>query len=304
MSQVNSSESSSILTITYPLHTVRDVLQEYQTPQSLMKITPKLIASAPNVINPEGLLTLVLRDQGILFIENLQTYSDVYSVIDLTNNDVTELWGICDQGRIETVLLANNNISSLGPDSLDGTGSDGTNEPECNEQQKNTTNTTTTGNTTNTTKTGKKFSSLKSLLLINNNVSAFTELVKLQRFHNLQSLYMIGNPISEKHHYRAFLVWILPQLRILDGEKVKPRDREAATELFGATLTERTPAADALLHQKAQESSIPKQERLMENAVKKLSAEDKEKLISDLDKALTMEEIERISIALKNGYVE
>lgn len=256
-----------------------------------MKITPKLIASAPNVINPEGQLTLVLRNQGIIYLENLGPSSETYSVIDLTNNDIIELSGIPDHGAVNTILLANNNISSLGESlAID----DGLNvDSKSAEEAKHTLEYET-----------RAISTIKSLSLVNNNVSSFAEVAKLQRFENLENLLLLGNSIAEEHHYRSFTIWLLPKLRMLDGEKVKTAERAAAQELFGTSLSARTPAADALLHGNSQIDTAPKAERLMKSAVRKLSADEKAKLLAELELALSMEVIERISHALKNGYVE
>lgn len=256
-----------------------------------MKITPSVVANASNVINPEGKLALVLRDLGILYIENLEPCSDVYSTIDLTNNDITDLSNIPSDGIIETILLANNNISSIG-DLQSKIDLDESPSSASSKQDKAIESSTV------------KRSSLLSLLLINNNISAFSELAKLRQFGNLETLFLIGNPISEQHHYRPFLVWLLPKLRVLDGEKVKAADKSAASELFGSSWAERTPAIDALLHQKTIAATVSKETRLMTTAVKKLSAEEKKQLVEDLKLALSMDEIHRLSRAMKNGYVE
>lgn len=256
-----------------------------------MKLTPNLIGNAPNIISPEGKLVLVLRNLGILYIENLEHCADVYSIIDLTNNEIKEFSGIPTDGTIDTILIANNNISSIGEIQSD-MGNDETTSSGATQQEAPSEPLT------------KTRSSLMSLLLINNNISAFSELSKLRQFDNLETLLMIGNPICNQHHYRHFLIWLLPKLRIIDGEKVKLADKSDALELFGALWAQRTPAVDALLNQQTIATAVPKETRLMTNAIKKLSEEEKEQLVKDLQKALTMEEIERLSGAMKNGYVK
>lgn len=253
-----------------------------------MRITPSVVATAPNVINPEGKLALILRDQGILYIENLERCADVYSVIDLTNNDIVDLSNIPTNGTVETVLLANNNISSV--DALNSESDQSNSSPPS--QQNASTKTPT-----------ESHSSLLLLLLVNNNISAFSELAKLRQFRNLETLFMIGNPICDQHHYRHFLIWLLPKLRIIDGEKVKSKDKSASLELFGSLWTQRTPAADALLNQQTIATALPKKTRLMTSAVKKLTEEEKKQLVEELKLALTLEEIQRLSGAIKNGYV-
>lgn len=244
-----------------------------------MKLTPQLLRDAPNVINPEGKLTVVLRNLEIAYIENLELTNDSVQAIDLTNNQILRFCDVPTRPDLEVLLLANNNISTIG-------------------------------------KCGAL--SLQLLLLANNNLGAFSDLVQLRQFEELQTLVMVGNPITEKHHYRLFLIWLLPSLRVLDFSKVKQAERAAATDLFGPSFDEATPAATALLHGKTESrpeyapASKPgnkameqpgKDERLMNTTVKQLSAEERAKLVSQLEQAETMEEIERIQHALKNGYV-
>lgn len=274
-----------------------------QSTDKVMKITPRLVAEAPNIINPEGKLTLVLRNQNIEYIDNLRSCEDTFSVIDLCNNDIEELTNISGSGAVETILLANNNISSLGENVLLDIISREQNGAASNETSEGTpTDSTIEQNQASALRTN--LSSISSLSLVNNNISSFSELVKLCRFRNLQVLLLSGNPICDEHHYRLFLVWILPNLRILDGERVKAAERDAASELFGESLIRRTPAADTLLHGSSASKSVSKETRLMTNAVRKLTAKEKEELIAQLELTLSMEEMERISNALKNGYIE
>lgn len=227
-----------------------------------MKLTAQVIQNAPNIINPEGKLTLVLRNLQISFIENLDVTQDNFAVIDFSNNELVDLGGVAALPALETLLLANNNISNIS-----GIGS-----------------------------------SLVSMSLVNNNISKFSQLLELRKVP-LTSLLMTGNPVAREHHFRLFLVWLIPTLKVLDCQKVKESERKEARELFGGSFDEATAAATALMHGGAV-VAVEKSTRLMANTVQKLTQEEKAKLISDLEKADSMEEIERISAALKDGYVE
>lgn len=234
-----------------------------------MKLTPQILRNATRMINPEGKLTLLLRNLELTYIENLELTTDDINVIDLTNNDIGELSGVPTLSNLEVLLLGNNNISSI-----DENGS---------------------------------LPSLHSLLLINNNIRTFSELGKLRHFGQIQTLLMMGNPISTDKRYRPFLIWLLPSLKVLDCEKVKSAERTAAATLFGASFEEANALALQLMDGEDTSVEVNKEaskgERLMTTTVKKLSAEEKAKLIAELEKAESMEEIERIQTALKNGYV-
>lgn len=237
-------------------------------PHLPMKLTPQVLRDAPNVISPEGKLTVVLRNLDIPYIENLDLTNDSIQALDLTNNHIGEFGDVPARPDLQVVLLANNNISRVG---------------------------------TNGTLP------LRSLLLANNNLGAFSAVAPLRQFHTLQTLLMVGNPIAREHHYRPFVIWLLPSLRVLDCAKVKAAERSAACDLFGPSFDQQTPAATALLHGRADgagaDGAETKDVRLMSTTVKSLGAEEKAELVAQLERAQTMEEMERIQLALKNGYV-
>ncbi|KAF3986420.1 hypothetical protein FT663_04550 [Candidozyma haemuli var. vulneris] len=227
-----------------------------------MKLTPQLISQAPVYVNPEKRLTLNLRDQQALFIENLDTTNNTYNVIDLTNNDIIELSGIPENlDKLETLLLANNNISRV---------------KEVHNEH------------------------VRSLSLVNNNVTSLSQLEPLRHW-KLEHLVLLGNKVVQEHNYRLFVVWLVPTLKVLDGEKVKASERAEAVELFGESYEKATPVLDAILSSGAKKpvETKSKQERLAENTVKKLSDEEKADLLRQLEEAESIEEVERISAVLK-----
>lgn len=230
-----------------------------------MKLTPQALRNAPNVISPEGKLTVVLRNLDIAYIENLELLNDSVQALDLTNNQICELSDLPARPDLQEVLLAGNNISRVG----------------------------TNGELP-----------LRSLLLANNNVREFAALVPLRQFLTLQTLLMVGNPIAAEHHYRAFVVWLLPELQVLDCAKVKAAERKAAAELFGPSFEAQTPAATALLHgTHNSDAAETKEARLMSTTVRRLGAAERAELVAQLERAETMDEIERIQQALQDGYV-
>lgn len=229
-----------------------------------MKLTPQAIVNAPNIVNPEGKLTLSLRNLQLSDIDNLHLANSVFAVIDLTNNDLVEAGGIPDWEVLETVLLANNNISVIGDLSA---------------------------------------VSLRSLLLAHNNISTLKLLVSLRLVKSLHTLLLVGNPVCSEHHYRQFLIWLLPSLQILDCEKVKASERKSANELFGESFETATAAAVALINGGEEAKPVAKESRMINNTVSKLTSEEKADLIEQLKNAQTMEEMDRIQGLLKNGMV-
>lgn len=229
-----------------------------------MKLTPLVIQDAPNVINPEGKLTLSLRDLGVSDIDSLHLANEAFAVVDLTNNMLDEAGLLPTWEALETVLLANNNISAIGD---------------------------------------MKDVALNSLLLALNNLISLKLLVNLRTLDKIHTLLLLGNPVCKEHHYRQFVIWLLPTLLVLDCEKVKQSERRSAIDLFGESFDTATAAAVALLHGGEEAKPVAKETRMMNTTVSRLSKEEKEKLVAQLVSAQTMEEMELIQAKLRDGTV-
>lgn len=229
-----------------------------------MKLTPQVIQNAPNVVNPEGKLTLSLRNLGLSDIDSLHLANDAFAVVDLTNNVLEEVSGLPTWGSLETVLLANNNISAIGD--VSGV-------------------------------------TLHSLLLAQNSLVWLKQLVNLRSLGEIHTLLLLGNPVCKEHHYRQFLVWLLPSLKVLDCEKVKQNERKDAIELFGESFDTATAAAMALIHGGDDIVPVEKETREMKTTVSRLTKEEKEKLVAQLASAQTMEEMDLIQEKLRQGNV-
>lgn len=229
-----------------------------------MKLTPQVIQNAPNVVNPEGKLTLSLRNLGLSDMDSLHLANDAFAVVDLTNNVLEEVSGIPTWQSLETVLLANNNISAISD--VSGV-------------------------------------TLHSLLLAQNNLVWLKQLVNLRSLEEIHTLLLLGNPVCKEHHYRQFLVWLLPSLKVLDCEKVKQDERKNAIELFGESFDTATAAAMALIHGGDDVVAVKKETREMNTTVGRLTKEEKEKLVAQLASAQTMEEMDVIQEKLRQGNV-
>lgn len=49
---------------------------------------------------------------------------------------------------------------------------------------------------------------------------------------NLTTLSLLHNPITAKAHYRLYVIYKLPQLKLLDFRKIKLKERNEAKSLF------------------------------------------------------------------------
>eukprot|EP01041_Mallomonas_annulata_P008764 gene8764-18131_t len=74
-------------------------------------------------------------------------------------------------------------------------------------------------------------SNLTTLYLSNNNIKAWNELDKLQTLPKLRDVLFVGNPIYDemtKEQARIEVLRHIPQVSKIDGDMVKPHEREAA----------------------------------------------------------------------------
>lgn len=233
-----------------------------------MRLTSQQINDAPIILNPEGKLTILLRDLELTELGNLSITNDKYQVIDLSNNDLIKLSDIPPNfKKLEDLLFSNNNILYIDEDTF-----------PLNNQ-------------------------IKSITLYNNNIYKFQPIFK-DKFPKLETLVLIGNPITKLENYRLFIIWLIPSLKVLDFKKVKQAERIQAEELFGKDHTVFNSEASRLLNtSRGKGNEIDKADRQVNNVVKKLTEEEKQELLKKLEIATSIEEIEKIESSLRDGLV-
>ena len=74
---------------------------------------------------------------------------------------------------------------------------------------------------------------LKCVILTNNRLGKLADVDPLATFKRLTHLSLMNNPVTRAENYRAYVIYKLKKLKVLDFRKVKPKEREAAEELFG-----------------------------------------------------------------------
>jgi dynein light chain 1 len=73
---------------------------------------------------------------------------------------------------------------------------------------------------------------LTTLYISNNQIKAWNEIDKLASLPNLKDVLFVGNPIYDEHpkdQCRIEVIKRLPNIAKLDGDMVKPSERELAT---------------------------------------------------------------------------
>ena len=168
-----------------------------------MRLTLDLIDHATSFMNPIGERELDLRgNHGTLLlryfipydlankipgIENLATTRDRHDTLDLNDNEIRKLENFPLMKRLTSLLLANNFIRKIEP-------------------------------------LHTKLPYLHTLILTNNLIEDMKDIeVALKEMKNLKTLSLLGNPIVSKLNYRLFMIKSLPQLLILDFQKISPK---------------------------------------------------------------------------------
>ncbi|KAH3663484.1 hypothetical protein WICMUC_005923 [Wickerhamomyces mucosus] len=239
----------------------------------MVRLTPNVLLDAPSYTNPEGARTLVLRNLSIPLLENLSVIGDINEVIDLTDNDLVNLGNFPPSLiKLKTLLVANNRIITIQDDFPNSV------------------------------------SHLESLSLISNNINSFNSLLPLKELKYLNNLSLIDNPIvSNEEDYRLFIIWLFPNLKILDFQKIKDFERDQSISLYGKDFKSQTNKAQELLQLTIssidRQKSLNKTQEQVEKVLKKLTDEDKQKLKLELKNATSLVEIDRIENALRNGYI-
>ncbi|NWR58328.1 RU2A protein, partial [Bucorvus abyssinicus] len=116
--------------------------------------------------------------------------------IDFSDNEIRKLDGFPLLRRLKTLLMNNNRICRIG-ENLE-----------------------------------QALPSLTELVLTNNNIAELGELDPLSTIKTLTYLSILRNPVTNKKHYRLYVIHKVPQVRVLDFQKVKLKERQEAEKMF------------------------------------------------------------------------
>ncbi|XP_034243085.1 U2 small nuclear ribonucleoprotein A' [Thrips palmi] len=230
----------------------------------MVKLTPDLINQSMQYINPVRDRELDLRGYKIPVIENMGATMDQFDTIDMSDNDVRKLDGFPLLKRIKCLLLNNNRIVRIS-DSL-----------------------------------GEQVPNLESLILTGNQMQELGDLDPLTNLKNLSTLSLLYNPVTSRPHYRLYLIYKLPQLRLLDFQKIKQKERDEAKTLFKSKVGKEIQREIA----KKAKTFVPGAGLPVDNPANKgPSAEDLWKMREAISKASSLEEIERLNRLLQAGQI-
>ncbi|XP_012717119.1 U2 small nuclear ribonucleoprotein A' [Fundulus heteroclitus] len=162
----------------------------------MVKLSAELIEQAAQYTNPVRDRELDLRGYKIPVLENLGATLDQFDTIDFSDNEVRKLDGFPLLRRLKTLLMNNNRICRIG-ENLE-----------------------------------QSLPSLRELVLTNNSIQELGDLDPLASVKTLTLLSLLKNPVTNKKHYRLYVINKIPQIRVLDFQKVKLKERQEAEKMF------------------------------------------------------------------------
>lgn len=218
-------------------------------------LTPKIVADAPRYLNGIKQQEILLRGHQAVKIEHLGIVQNLVQSIDLSDNLIEHLGNFPRLTRTVSLLASNNRIKTIDP------------------------------------QLGTKLHSLQTLSLSHNRIDSLAELRALLLLPKLEYFSLDNNPISEHPYYRLYILWLAPQIRVLDFERVRDSERNQAKQLFG-TLDDPTELVAKVEGKETTKMEAPK-------VATKLSEEEKEKLRNRLATATTLAEIDEIEALLR-----
>ncbi|XP_076143497.1 U2 small nuclear ribonucleoprotein A' [Alosa pseudoharengus] len=162
----------------------------------MVKLSAELIEQAAQYTNPVRDRELDLRGYKIPVLENLGATLDQFDTIDFSDNEIRKLDGFPLLKRLKTLIMNNNRICRIG-ENLE-----------------------------------QSLPSMKELILTNNNIQELGDLDPLATVKTLTLLSLLRNPVTNKKHYRLYVINKIPQVRVLDFQKVKLKERQEAEKMF------------------------------------------------------------------------
>ncbi|XP_011495480.1 PREDICTED: probable U2 small nuclear ribonucleoprotein A' [Ceratosolen solmsi marchali] len=226
----------------------------------MVKLTPDLIQQSMQYINPVRDRELDLRGYKIPTIENLGATLDQFDTIDFSDNDVRKLDGFPLLKRIKTLFFNNNRIVRIG-DGLE----------HC-------------------------IPNLETLMLTGNMIQELGDIEPLISLQNFTNLCLLQNPITAKSYYRPYVVYKLPQLKLLDFRKIKQKERIEANTFF------KSPKGKEITKEISKKAKAQAQGA---NGMDKpaISINDRAKIREAITNATSLEEVQRLSKLLQSGYI-
>lgn len=224
---------------------------------------------APQFTNTLKDREIDLRERKIPAIENLGTTLDQFDTYDFSDNEIRRLGGFPRFLRLKTLVLINNRVSRIAAD------------------------------------LSESIPNLMDVNLKNNNISHLAALKALAPCAKLVRLCLVGNPVFALENYRLYVIHILPQLKLLDFQKIKEEERRQSQELFdseaGAALLEKIDSQTSGTGKGSKNESAVAENSDAGASRSGPTSEEMAKIRAEIAKAGTLEEVAALEAKLKAG---
>lgn len=242
----------------------------------MVKLTPELIEQAYQYTNPVRDRELDLRGFKIPVIENLGATLDQFDTLDLSDNEIRKIDGFPLLKRLKCLMVNNNRVVRI-----------------AEHLEENLPN-------------------LESVIFSNNNLQELGDIDPLSTVKTLSSISLLRNPVATKKYYRLYVIHKLPTVRLIDFQKVKLREREAAAKMFKgkkgkqfmAEIGKRTktfvPGAPVAAGGAAAAGPAGEKRPM---APPQSNRHDIQAIKEAIGKATTLEEVERLNRMLQTGQI-
>lgn len=154
-----------------------------------MKLTAELLKQSDSALNPLKERELDLRGLKIVVLENLGVTRDQNDALDFTDNEIKYVGNLPRLVRLKHLILSNNLVSRIDEN------------------------------------VARSLPFLHTLVLTNNALQDLRQVVPLRKLRHLEYLSLMGNPITREKHYREFVIWRVPSVRVLDYKRVTDKVR-------------------------------------------------------------------------------
>ena len=162
----------------------------------MVKLTSEVISHGYQYMNVSKEYELSLRGFKIISIQNLSATNDQFGSIDLSDNSISKVEELNSLNRLRSLLLINNRITYIENDFA-------INCPK-----------------------------LENLILTNNKISDIEVIDNISSCKTLLRLSLMNNLVTKLKYYRLYVIYKMPNLRVLDFQKVKKIEKEEAMRLF------------------------------------------------------------------------
>jgi len=230
------------------------------------RLTPEVIEAGSQYLNPVGQYELSLRDLKIPVIENLGATLNQFDTIDFTNNDLRKLDGFPFLPKLKTLYLGNNHITRIAEN------------------------------------LHQNIPNLDTLILTNNMIQELSDIDPLATLTKLQHLSLARNAIAMKKDYRLYIIHTLPNIRTLDFNRIRLKEKEAARKLY------KSKSKEIEKEKKKAKTFIPGEglDGKQQQAViqpPKMSKKDTDAIRKAITEAKSLDEVEKLKAILQSGQI-